>query len=305
MDVVNDPIVITVGAYMIRVEPVTVSVSVEPGGSPVIIEPKEEPAAITIVRETLAAEIREQRINVTILQGEPGPPGPEGPAGPKGDTGPAGPAGPKGDTGDTGAQGPKGDTGDTGPQGPKGDTGDTGAQGPKGDTGAAGPAGPKGDTGDTGPQGPKGDTGATGPQGPKGDTGPAGTTDYNALQNKPTLGTMASKNDAPNNSTLYGRKGGAWSAVPTYKPHVETGTTGSLTMSGTSYTTKTATFDSSFADTNYIIILTMNCNSTVSAFGQISYSYHSKGKNGFSIKIYNASSAERSGFNINWTAIQL
>ncbi len=114
MDVVNDPIVITVGADMIRVEPVTVSVSVEPGSSPIIIEPKEESAAITITGETLAAEIREQRINVTILQGEPGPQGPAGPAGPKGDTGPAGPQGPKGDTGDTGPQGPKGDTGPAG-----------------------------------------------------------------------------------------------------------------------------------------------------------------------------------------------
>lgn len=141
MDVVNDPIVITVGADMIRVEPVTVSVSVEPGGSPVIIEPKEEPAAITITGETLAAEIREQRINVTILQGEPGPPGPAGPAGPKGDTGDTGPAGPKGDTGDPGPQGPKGETGNTGPQGERGPQGSAGPQGPKGDTGPQGPAG--------------------------------------------------------------------------------------------------------------------------------------------------------------------
>jgi hypothetical protein len=154
----------------------------------------------------------------------------------------------------------------------------------------------------------------------------------NLLINKPTLGTLAAKNDtsttnnvtygrqnaawkklgsmalindATNNSTLYGRKGGEWSAVPTYSPHVETGATESLTISATSYTTKTVTFDTSFANTNYIIILTMNCNATVSAFGQISYSYHSKAKNGFSIKIYNASSAERSGFNIAWAAIQL
>ena len=119
------------------------------------------------------------------------------------------------------------------------------------------------------------------------------------------LGSMASINDATNNSTLYGRKGGNWAAVPTYSPHVETGATESLTLSGTSYTTKTVTFDNSFSNTNYIIILTMNCNATVSAFGQVSYSYHSKAKNGFSIKIYNASSAQRSGFNIAWAAIQL
>ena len=120
------------------------------------------------------------------------------------------------------------------------------------------------------------------------------------LTNKPTLGTLASKNDVSSNDTLYGRKNGAWSAI-----HVETGATESLTISATSYTTKTVTFDSSFANTDYIIILTMNCNATVSAFGQISYSFHSKAKNGFSIKIYNASSAQRSGFNIAWAAIQL
>lgn len=83
-----------------------------------------------------------------------------------------GPKGDKGDTGPQGYQGLKGDTGDIGPQGPQG------PQGEKGETGATGQTGSKGD---------KGDKGEPGPQ------GPAGTTDYNNLDNKPTLGALASK----------------------------------------------------------------------------------------------------------------
>jgi hypothetical protein len=147
--------------------------------------------------------------------GPQGPPGPEGPqgerglpgdTGPQGSTGPAGPTGPqgvKGDQGDvgpagaagaTGAKGDTGNTGATGSQGPQGIQGATGPAGADGATGATGPTGPKGDTGNTGPTGPQGiqgATGSTGPQGPIGNTGPAGTTDYNALSNKPTLGTAA------------------------------------------------------------------------------------------------------------------
>ena len=125
------------------------------------------------------------------------------------------------------------------------------------------------------------------------------------VTNKPTLGTMAAVNDATSNGTLYGRKNGAWSAVTSYSPHVEYGGTGSLTLNATSYTTKTVTFTKNFANTNYLIMLTMNCNDTASAFGQVSYSFHSKAVNGFSIKIYNGSSAKRDGFNIQWMAIQL
>lgn len=75
-----------------------------------------------------------------------------------------------------------------------------------------GPAGPAGPQGNTGPQGPKGDQGIQGVQGPIGNTGPPGTTDYNALTNKPVLGTMSSQDDAPNNTTAYVRKGAAWVA---------------------------------------------------------------------------------------------
>ena len=84
----------------------------------------------------------------------------------------------------TDLRGPKGDKGDTGKQGLQG------IQGPKGDPGAPGK------NGETGPQGPQGVPGADGKQGPKGDPGPQGapgTTDYNQLQNKPTLGSLASK----------------------------------------------------------------------------------------------------------------
>lgn len=44
-----------------------------------------------------------------------------------------------------------------------------------------GPKGDKGDKGDVGPQGPKGD------KGDMGEPGPAGTTDYNDLENKPSI----------------------------------------------------------------------------------------------------------------------
>ncbi len=145
--------------------------------------------------------------------------GTKGDQGVKGDTGIQGSTGPKGDKGDTGVTGLQGPTGADstvpGPQGPKGDPGDVGPQGPqgvagpKGDTGATGPAGVKGDTGlqgiqglpgndgapgAQGSQGLKGDTGNQGPQGIQGQigqTGPPGTTDYNALENKPSLATVA------------------------------------------------------------------------------------------------------------------
>ena len=68
----------------------------------------------------------------------------------------------------------------------RGPKGDTGPQGPKGDVGARGPQGVAGPKGDTGATGPKGATGATGP------VGPAGTTDYNKLQNKPSLNFLPS-----------------------------------------------------------------------------------------------------------------
>lgn len=93
----------------------------------------------------------------------------------------------------TDLRGPKGDKGDTGKQGLQG------IQGPKGDPGAPGK---NGETGSQGPQGVPGKDGAPGrdgadgKQGPKGDPGPQGapgTTDYNQLQNKPTLGSLASK----------------------------------------------------------------------------------------------------------------
>lgn len=84
------------------------------------------------------------------------------------------------------------------------------------------------------------------------------------------------------------------------------GNTESITIAGTSIVSKTVTFSPAFADDNYIIILAMNCsNNTYSAFGQIQFSFHSKTKNGFSIKIYNSSTGERSGFNVHWTALKL
>ena len=156
-----------------------------------------------------------------------GPQGVKGDKGDVGARGPAGPTGPEGPRGLQGAQGAKGDTGATGPQGipgpqgPKGDTamtfqvgtvtvGDTaavsnsgtgtdiildfvvpagseGAVGPRGPEGPAGPVGPQGPKGDTGSQGPQGIQGIQGPQGPAGADGKDGTTNYNDLNNRPSI----------------------------------------------------------------------------------------------------------------------
>lgn len=95
-------------------------------------------------------------------------------------------------------RGPQGPQGPVGPQGERGEQGPVGAAGPAGEQG---PAGPKGDTGEQGPPGEKGDQGEAGPQGPKGDpgdqgpAGPAGTTDYNALSNKPSIGGVTIEGD--------------------------------------------------------------------------------------------------------------
>ena len=156
-----------------------------------------------------------------------GPQGVKGDKGDVGARGPAGPTGPEGPRGLQGAQGAKGDTGATGPQGipgpqgPKGETamtfqvgtvtvGDTaavsnsgtgtdivldfvvpagseGAVGPRGPEGPSGPVGPQGPKGDTGSQGPQGIQGIQGPQGPAGADGKDGTTNYNDLNNRPSI----------------------------------------------------------------------------------------------------------------------
>jgi hypothetical protein len=85
-----------------------------------------------------------------------------------------------------GPQGPQGIQGPTGPQGATGAQGIQGLKGDKGDQGIQGVQGATGSTGTTGAQGIQGIQGLTGSQGPQGNTGPAGTTDYNALSNKPS-----------------------------------------------------------------------------------------------------------------------
>lgn len=66
-------------------------------------------------------------------------------------------------------RGEQGIQGEVGPKGDKGDKGDTGLQGEKGDTGT---------------QGPRGEQGKIGPQG---DMGPQGTSEWDDIQNKPTI----------------------------------------------------------------------------------------------------------------------
>jgi len=114
--------------------------------------------------------------------------------GPQGEAGPQGPQGIKGADGATGLKGDVGETGPQGPVGPQGVQGPQGERGLQGIQGETGPQGAKGDTGlkgDTGSQGVKGDTGSQGAQGVQGvpgNDGAPGTTDYNALSNKPAAG---------------------------------------------------------------------------------------------------------------------
>lgn len=118
-----------------------------------------------------------------------------------------GPEGPKGEPGDQGIQGLKGDKGDTGDQGIQGIQGLKGDKGDQGDQGIQGIQGLKGDKGDQGDQGIQGIQGVKGDKGDKGDTGAPGTTDFNALSNKPstyppTIGATATTAVAGNDARL-------------------------------------------------------------------------------------------------------
>lgn len=62
-----------------------------------------------------------------------------------------------------------------------------GEQGPKGDKGDKGDKGEQGEVGPIGPQGPQGEQGEQGPVGPQGPAGSGGTTNYNDLENKPSI----------------------------------------------------------------------------------------------------------------------
>ena len=87
-----------------------------PKRSAVLFTPEQ---VTTLVTSTILNE----KDNVIMIEGAPGPAGPQGPQGPQGAPGPAGPQGVPGAPGGVGPQGPKGDTGpkgETGPQGPAG-----------------------------------------------------------------------------------------------------------------------------------------------------------------------------------------
>lgn len=130
-----------------------------------------------------------------------------------------------------GPQGPQGETGPQGPQGAQGVQGETGLQGPQG------PQGPQGVQGETGPQGPEGPKGAqgnkgdTGPQGPQGPTGPAGTTDYNDLENKPSIPSSAADVNALPNDTKYAASPevGGHATISNGIPYAECDTTSTAT----------------------------------------------------------------------------
>lgn len=168
---------------------------------------------------SLATDIRGDK-------GQDGAPGIQGEKGDKGDPGNDGEQGAPGASGADGASayevavengfvgseaewldslqgvpGPAGQDGQDGSQGAKGDPGEDGKSAyqiwlDEGNTGSEQDFidSLKGERGEQGIQGLPGADGADGEQGPKGDKGDPGTTDYNELDNKPTLGTAASAN---------------------------------------------------------------------------------------------------------------
>lgn len=155
--------------------------------------------------ERLEIQMMEEEQMPDMIPGPVGPPGPEGPPGEKGDPGKQGVPGIQGEDGNQGIQGVQGEQGVTGPQGPPGIPGPPGKEGtqgipgPKGDPGVAGPPGERGYTGTTGQPGPKGDPGTTGLPGKDGDTNIiyAGIVETDArsnatvtIQNMPTNGVV-------------------------------------------------------------------------------------------------------------------
>lgn len=129
--------------------------------------------------------------------------------GEKGEQGEPGPQGPQGPIGLTGPQGPKGDTGEQGPQGETGPQGEQGLQGPQGEKCDKGDKGDKGEQGEVGPMGPQGPQGGQGPMGPQGPAGSGGTTNYNDLENKPSInGVELSGNKSGNDVGLVNNQQG-------------------------------------------------------------------------------------------------
>jgi hypothetical protein len=126
-----------------------------------------------------------------------------------------------GPPGPTGPQGVEGPTGQQGPQGVPGSPGTVGPEGPQGIQGPAGAAGPQGGQG---PAGNDGIDGTIGPPGPIGPVGPPGP-----VQEAPTDSTLYGRYDAgwigvpiqvdaPSDGNLYCRENGGWTPVPPPPP---------------------------------------------------------------------------------------
>lgn len=164
----------------------------------ITVEETEEGAEFTVTAQGVTTR-------ATARNGQQGQQGPPGPRGEKGDaftyddfteeqlaalTGPQGPRGEKGETGSTGERGPAGETGQTGERGPAGSDGSDGVT----FTPSVNGDGVISWTNDGGRENPASVNirGPQGERGPTGETGPAGTTDYNDLENKPTIPTKTS-----------------------------------------------------------------------------------------------------------------
>lgn len=144
------------------------------------IEETEDGAIITVTAqgETTQAE---------VYNGRPGEQGPQGERGPQGEQGIQGERGERGEQGIQGERGEQGPTGETGPAGPTGATGANGATGTT-FTPSVNADGDLSWTNDGAKQNPQ----TVNIRGPQGETGPAGTTDYNGLENKPTIPSKVS-----------------------------------------------------------------------------------------------------------------
>lgn len=181
----------------VRANPQQVNASIAPPVARYVIEPymtvqeTEEGALFTVTAqgETTQAE---------VYNGRPGEPGPQGERGPQGEQGIQGERGERGEQGVQGERGEQGPTGETGPAGPTGATGATGATGTT-FTPSVSESGDLSWTNDGGKPNPQ----TVNIKGPQGETGPAGTTDYNDLENKPTIPSTAAEVHALPDDTLY------------------------------------------------------------------------------------------------------
>ena len=85
---------------------------------------------------------------------------------------------------------------------------------------------------------------------------------------------------------------------------IQRGNTGAVSVNSGSYATKDIVFDVAVPDNLYSVFLTMNSNQTAGGYGQCFISYFSRGTTGFSMRLFNGSSASRT-FNVDWCVMEV